>query len=561
MTQDAKPDSLEERLKSHARAFEGLMSIIPAKYYYGEDTSIRSCATHASDHAGLSSRYQEQWKRKKQTKEEARAAKKAKLDPENYKSAKDVLDQKAEAQRKRKREEEGDVSAVEGVDVEKPLGSAVKRAKKTKKQKREGKGDTSALKSSNLDDLKEKGSTQDGERKTRAKAERIKEKKQRSKEKAERKAARAEARKERKARETALKEDATSAGRVNEKDGDADADEKITEMDPVRMDVAIETVQVSLSTASPSPANRSPPFDTPTNHSGSSSISSVPPSTGSDSHSMPTKAQNAQSFAPHIPKPDPAELKNRLQSRIEALRTARKADGPNGMPARNRQELLEARRQKEEARKAHKKELRRKAKEEEARKKAETLARGSPLLSPGSPYAPSSELTNNFSFGRVDFGGGQHASASLSAILEPRGKLKGPSDPGTALLAAQNKQSRLAGLDEEKRADIAEKESWLKAKKRAQGERIRDDTSLLKKTLKRKQKQKKKSEKEWEHRMESVKRGQEMRQKKREANVEKRKEEKGNKGKKRKGGRPKARPGFEGSFRAKAPSSDGARRG
>ncbi|KAF7454870.1 ribosome biogenesis protein rrp14-c [Pyrenophora tritici-repentis] len=35
-------DNLEERLKSHARAFEGLMSLIPAKDYYGKDESITS---------------------------------------------------------------------------------------------------------------------------------------------------------------------------------------------------------------------------------------------------------------------------------------------------------------------------------------------------------------------------------------------------------------------------------------------------------------------------------------------------------------------------------------
>ena len=32
----------QERLKSHAKSFDGLLSLIPAKYYYGEDTSVRS---------------------------------------------------------------------------------------------------------------------------------------------------------------------------------------------------------------------------------------------------------------------------------------------------------------------------------------------------------------------------------------------------------------------------------------------------------------------------------------------------------------------------------------
>lgn len=30
----------QERLLSHARAFDGLLSLIPAKLYYGEDVSV-----------------------------------------------------------------------------------------------------------------------------------------------------------------------------------------------------------------------------------------------------------------------------------------------------------------------------------------------------------------------------------------------------------------------------------------------------------------------------------------------------------------------------------------
>ncbi|KAI5285173.1 hypothetical protein KEM52_002569, partial [Ascosphaera acerosa] len=67
----------------HADAFNGLLSLIPAKYYYGEDNS-------------------DQWQRKKQTKEQAKLAKRAKLDPDSQKTAKDVMDENA---RKRKREE------------------------------------------------------------------------------------------------------------------------------------------------------------------------------------------------------------------------------------------------------------------------------------------------------------------------------------------------------------------------------------------------------------------------------------------------------------------------
>lgn len=47
---------------------------------------------------------------------------------------------------------------------------------------------------------------------------------------------------------------------------------------------------------------------------------------------------------PKLPQINQALLQQRRAARIEALRTARKANGLNGKPARNRQELLEARR-------------------------------------------------------------------------------------------------------------------------------------------------------------------------------------------------------------------------
>ncbi|TKA68791.1 hypothetical protein B0A49_10446 [Cryomyces minteri] len=293
-------------------------------------------------------------------------------------------------------------------------------------------------------------------------------------------------------------------------------------------------------------------------------------SSGADSPAV--SEMKSRSATPKLPKIDPEVLKARLQARIEELRARRKADGPNGQPARNRQELLDARRKKEEQRRQHKKELRQKAKEEE-RLAAEgshsplsidIFSPRSPapidvsidIFSPRSP-APIDEQPNNFSFGRVAFPDGAEADASLTNLIDRKPK-KGPQDPRTALQAANTRASRLAGLDDAKRADIAEKDLWLNAKKRAHGERVRDDTSLLKKTLKRKEKAKGKSEREWDERIDGVKKGQEMRQKKREANLAKRKEEKGmkgkgaSKGKGKMGKKGKGRPGFEGSFKAKS---------
>lgn len=504
---------------------------------------------------------QDQWQRKKQTKDQAREAKRAKLDPDNSKSAKDVLDEQAANARKRKREDDVEFSDLEGVETEKPLSNSVKKGKQTKKQKRLEKGTPSG-------EAQGKGSKvvrtpeQDEATLKRNKIARKREKKERKKAKEEADTANAKAKRKKKAQQAAPEEDSKEA--ADTFGGGEDENENATagDIEPISMDDIMEDLSNHPpSTATPS-TNRSPAFDTSENHSGSSSVSSILPPTVPESNSKQEQGSTSVEKSSSAPKPSPEELKARLAQRIEALRAAR---NPSGDAPKNRQELMEQRRAKEEQRRAHKKDLRRQAKEEEIRQRNETLARGSPLLSgspmlsPGSPLTPSTD-SNSFSFNRVNFADGQHATSNLSAILEPKTKPKGPSDPRTALLAAQNKQSRLHSLDETKRADIAEKDTWLNARKRAHGERIRDDTSLLKKTLKRKEKQKKKSEKEWTERIEGVKKGQDFRQKKREANLQKRKEEKGGKGKNKskgsaKKGKPKARPGFEGSFRAKAPSA------
>ncbi|KAG7829439.1 hypothetical protein KL920_002298 [Ogataea angusta] len=67
-----------DRDNFHANAFDGLLSLIPAKYYYDEDTS-------------------NQWQQKKQSKSQAKENKKAKLDPEATRdvSAKEEKDRHA----------------------------------------------------------------------------------------------------------------------------------------------------------------------------------------------------------------------------------------------------------------------------------------------------------------------------------------------------------------------------------------------------------------------------------------------------------------------------------
>ncbi|KAL8632031.1 hypothetical protein Q9189_002296 [Teloschistes chrysophthalmus] len=507
---------------------------------------------------------EDQWQRKKQSKEEARAAKLAKLDPDNAKSAKDVLDERAENARKRKRDEEGEGSEVEGIVPEAPIQGSKRQKKEAKQQKREYKGgkvDREGLGQIN-DPVDEAALGQAEPHSTKSKDLRRAEKRRL---KAERRKAK-ENRKEQKSlaktsnEERCLMEIDTLDGQIATNTGgtggtggtndNEDDNPRTAEIEPMDVsELANESQQSSPYTVSPSPDPDSPASDQPAALSGSSSVSSIAPPAKVEPFKV--EEHDKESAKPNV---DRTELEARLRRRIEELRESRNADGLDGKPARTRQELIEARRQKAEQSKAHKKELRRKEKEEAARKQAETLARGSPLLSPASAslgaLSPQAD-SNNFSFGRVAFADGQRVSAQLDSILDPKTKVRGPQDPLTALRAAQNKQSRINSLDEGKRSDIAEKDMWLNARKRAHGDRVRDDTSLLKKTLKRKEKQKKKSEKEWGDRLEGVKKAGEMKQRKREDNLAKRRDEKGGKGKKVKGG--KKRPGFEGSFRTKAP--------
>lgn len=482
----------------------------------------------------------------------------AKLDPDNAKSAKDVMDERAAAAAlKRKRgDESGDdhdgsiEKQREGLKVH---GHKEKRRKTDPKQSNLEKASDGKVEEASIVDQRRRKAEKKAAKKERKQAKQLK-----AQQKAERRRAHKQA----------------AVSNEPQEEMSIDIDEVEDGPGDLQMDDAIEikennttTVNDRTSTVSPSPEIRSP-LQSPQLHSGSSSISSIqPPSIPPMAEPALPKSTTSKIMAQPSTSLDLLTLtpQQRLEARINALRAERKADGPNGQAPRNRQELLESRRRKEAERLKHKKELRRKAKEEETRKQEEEVAKrfspggsASLIASPRSPMEPS----NNFSFGRVAFSDGTHADSTLSSLVDQR-KKKGASDVGTALKAAQNKASRLSGLDEAKRTDIEQKDVWLNAKKKAHGERVRDDTSLLKKALKRQEGGKKKSEKEWQGRIEGVAKSQEVRQRKREGNLERRREEKGGKGKKKGksgsggGKKPKIkRPGFEGSFKTK-PSSAG----
>ncbi|KAH8724487.1 surfeit locus protein 6-domain-containing protein [Phaeosphaeriaceae sp. PMI808] len=502
------------------------MSLIPAKDYYGKDESITST----------------QWqKKKKQTLEERQAAKRAKLDPASHKSAKDVMDENA---RKRKRELEGDISEPESSDLdmdierEKPL-EGIKKVKKQRTKPTESEENAAE------DDVDETRTLSKAEKKAEAKAEKRKEKRK------DKQSKKKQSEETKKAQGAEFSKGLTKPSEPVEEDEEDDEDEDDNN-DLEHPEDRIQKLDVSglieegQSTTPSTTANSN--SSTASVASAVSSASSLPPS----SDAPPDKKQKKPL---QIDDESRAIFQARLTAKLDAMRANRKADGPDGRPARNRAELIEARRKKEAERKAAKKTSRQELKEDEARQKAEEqLARirggsGSPsIFAPRSP-----ENERNFNFGKVAWQDGQQLESTLSRFQDSR-KKKGKSDAKTALDAAQKKQARINGFDETKRKDIEEKDLWLAAKKRAQGEKVFDDVNLLKKTLKRQDKQKAKSTQEWKDRLTNVQEGKEKRQKKREDNLKKRREEKGQKGKKKAkkpGKSVKKRPGFEGTFKAR----------
>ncbi|RDA85582.1 hypothetical protein CP532_5376 [Ophiocordyceps camponoti-leonardi (nom. inval.)] len=556
---EAEAARRQDRLREHAKAFDGLLSLIPAKTYYGQETS------------------EEGNQKKKKSKKEAVAARRGKLDPDSElnRNAKEVMDERANNKRKLREmqqqdddddgEEDEDAAGdtdhsgdsfepVDGIEAEKPAeGLRVK--KQSKKQK--------------LQDDSEHDSTQPTEKLSRKEEKRAAKRERKAEKKAEKKKAKRE---EQASSATAVSESQTASlgsktkkkNKKKQKNDNAALSEPQIRPSPSdtsdpqptaeapassqENDVSKEDGGVQDASSSPSESQlQSPVFDT----------EEAPASTAdasAEAASATTSISSTAEKSKHVKIPaDTAALRARLAAKIEALRAARKADGPDGKPIRTRQELIEARRAKQAQRKAHKLELRRQAKLEEAQKREEALASNSPGVA--SPAGV--DVGENLSFGRVVFGDGTQASRDLSYVLQ-KSKRKGPSDPKTALLKVQGQKKRLAELEPEKRADVTDKDTWLTARRRLEGDKIRDDEATLKKAVRRKEAAKKKSKKAWRERTQGVEQAQKERQKKREGNIQKRRDDKilGKAGKKKKkvavGGEKKkskaGRPGFEGSF-------------
>lgn len=166
-----------------------------------------------------------------------------------------------------------------------------------------------------------------------------------------------------------------------------------------------------------------------------------------------------------------------------------------------------------------------------------------PVFDKTRPSADSIKMDGDVFFGKLAVAGNKDK------------KKKGPSDAKTQLKmleAKQDKLEKLKGENKSKAEELMEKEEWNKVLALATGEKLKDDTKLLKKTIKRQEKLKNKSGQEWNKRIEKVKYDEKKGIKKREENIKAKIDEKKNKkrGIKVKPVAKKSRPGFEGGKRS-----------
>lgn len=150
---------------------------------------------------------------------------------------------------------------------------------------------------------------------------------------------------------------------------------------------------------------------------------------------------------------------------------------------------------------------------------------------------PTFNSDNKIVFSKIDF----------SNVGKKKNK-KTEKDPKKILKNLERENEKMNKLEAEgnkdKAIELKEKQAWKNALSKAQGEKVKDDPILLKKSVKKLEQMKKSSQKKWEKRIENVNKQKEERQKKRTENIQKRKKEKKLNKLKKAAKRGKVIPGF-----------------
>ncbi|KAK6198671.1 constituent of pre-ribosomal particles [Scheffersomyces amazonensis] len=440
-------NSLEERLKTHSSAFDGLLSLIPAKYYYDDAT-------------------QDQWQQKKKSAQELAANKRAKLDPESKKNAneyinghataKDVMDNKALTAKPVVLPGKRQIKSL-------PIPASVEESEQSEESEEQE---------------VDSGSNSDSS-------------------------------------EELINEDSSSQLIFDDDGNEIDENSSSSQGDFKKQKVQEEKSKSKKNGRSLSPEEQ---------------------------------LQREENLK---------KLREKLASKISALKERRKAPGTkvNGV-VKSREQILEERKRKEEL----KKELKRKRQEDEDQDDDDD----DEDINGEDSEIDGEDKSNSVLFGNIVFNDGSRVTSDLTKLRNTaeKRKQKGPSnnDIKGHLQKLENKKRKLETLSKEDQQKQIEKDKWQRVMSQAEGVKVKDDEKLLKKALKRKEKQKLKSEIEWKERKQVVKDTVAARAKRREENLKARRENKGKKSKKQPklkkftgivNKAAKKRAGFEGSAKAK----------
>jgi len=243
-----------------------------------------------------------------------------------------------------------------------------------------------------------------------------------------------------------------------------------------------------------------------------------------------------------------ADLKERLHAEIADLakqRHASEEDAGKGSNQRKRKKAEKAAQKEEEGEDGEPKQRREQKKQKMQREKPSQQKDEAEDDDDGED-SQGSDGEEDIQFGRV-----LTKDESQSKFLnKPKRKVT----KEKLLAKAEQFEEFIANADEEKRKEILEKKSWKDALAKATGTKVKDNATLLKKSIKREDKKKKKSQGVWKDRYAKVESEKQARQDKRNANIKAEKDKrkadqaagrkKGTAGKKVK--EAPQRPGFEG---------------
>jgi len=238
-----------------------------------------------------------------------------------------------------------------------------------------------------------------------------------------------------------------------------------------------------------------------------------------DGSSIPTtngKSSSAPKLSPADDIADSTDLHSVIQGKIAAIQAKRKGMG--------KEESIEKKRLRRHESKMKLK-LKRKAEKAGNVSKGDVNPEKRARAIDNKPAAPTKPVYNKegkLVFTKFDFsetpsesknetgGGGKNFKKLLEKVKADKAHIKD-----------------LKSTDLEKGHQVEEKAAWQKALARAEGQKVRDDPELLKKSIKKQEKKKQKSTKDWDERNEKVEKKAKERQEKRQRNIKTKKDKRG----------------------------------